>query len=51
MGDPEVSRRLVNVTLDNLDDLPRRCRRCVFWELDPVSGERAQQSGDPALEK
>jgi len=23
----------------------------VFWELDPVSGERAQQSGDPALEK
>jgi GNAT superfamily N-acetyltransferase len=46
-----VSRRLVNVTLDNLDDLPRRCRRCVFWELDPMSGERAQEGGDPALEK
>jgi GNAT superfamily N-acetyltransferase len=46
-----VSRRLVSVTLDNLDDLPRRCRRCVFWELDPVSGERAVEAGDPALEK
>lgn len=51
MGDFQVSRRLVNITLDNLDDLPRRCRRCVFWELDPLSGERAQESGDPALEK
>lgn len=24
---------------------------CVFWELDPVSGERAAEAGDPALEK
>jgi GNAT superfamily N-acetyltransferase len=46
-----VSRRLVSVTLDNLDDLPRRCRRCVFWELDPVSRDRAVEAGDPALEK
>ncbi|MBC6456480.1 GNAT family N-acetyltransferase [Actinomadura sp. HBU206391] len=46
-----MSRRLVSVTLDNLDDLPRRCRRCVFWELDPVNGERAMEAGDPALEK
>ncbi len=23
----------------------------MFWELDPVSGERAQRSGDPGLEK
>jgi hypothetical protein len=46
-----VSRRLVNVTLDNLDDLPRRCRRCVFWELDPVSRERAEDAGHPELEK
>ncbi|MQA93109.1 MAG: GNAT family N-acetyltransferase [Streptosporangiales bacterium] len=43
-----MSRRLVSITLDNLDDLPRRCRRCVFWELDPVSGDRA---ADPGLEK
>jgi GNAT superfamily N-acetyltransferase len=46
-----VARRVVNVTLDNLDDLPRRCRRCVFWELDPVTGTRAVESGDPELEK
>ncbi len=46
-----MSRRLANITLDNLDDLPRRCRRCVFWELNPVSRERAEEVGDPALEK
>jgi hypothetical protein len=39
------------MTLDNLDDLPPRCRRCVFWELDPVSQARAIETGDPALEK
>ena len=46
-----MPRRLANVTLDNLDDLPHKCRRCVFWELDPVSQTRAQAAGDPALEK
>lgn len=46
-----MSRRLANITLDNLDDLPSRCRRCVFWELDPVSQARAIEIGDPALEK
>lgn len=46
-----MARRLVNITLDNLDDLPRRCRHCVFWELDPVAGARAIEVGDPALEK
>lgn len=46
-----MSRRVVSCTLDNLDDLPSRCRRCVFWELDPVSGARAIEVGDPALEK
>lgn len=46
-----MSRRLVNITLDTLEDLPTRCRRCVFWELDPVSRNRAEDSGDPALEK
>ncbi|WP_020574627.1 N-acetyltransferase GCN5 [Actinopolymorpha alba] len=44
-------RRLANVTLDNLDDLPNTCRRCVFWELDPVARQRAEEAGDPALEK
>jgi GNAT superfamily N-acetyltransferase len=46
-----VSRRVVSFTLDNLDDLPGRCRRCVFWELDPVSRARAEEAGDTALEK
>jgi hypothetical protein len=46
-----VTRRLVNITLDNLDHLPSRCRACVFWELDPVAGERAGRSGDTSLEK
>jgi len=46
-----VPRRLASVTLDNLDDLPHRCRRCVFWELDPVAQARAIEAGDPGLEK
>jgi hypothetical protein len=46
-----MSRRLVNVTLDNLADLPTQCRNCVYWELDPVAGGRAHESGDAALEK
>lgn len=46
-----MSRRVVTVTLDNLDDLPRRCRRCVFWELDPVARARAEEAGDTAFEK
>lgn len=46
-----MSRRLVNLTLDTLEDLPRSCRRCVFWELDPVAAERACATGDPGLEK
>lgn len=44
-------RRLVSITLDNLGDLPQRCRGCVFWELDPVSAERACDAGDSELEK
>ena len=46
-----MSRRLANITLDNLEDLPARCRGCVFWELDPVHGEKASAHGDPELEK
>jgi hypothetical protein len=46
-----MSRRLANVTLDNLSDLPTSCRGCVFWELDPVSKSRAEESGDTELEK
>ncbi|MGK5532318.1 GNAT family N-acetyltransferase [Streptomyces sp. URMC 129] len=46
-----MGRRLVPLTLDNLSDLPSRCRACVFWELDPVSGERARRHGRAVSEK
>lgn len=46
-----MSRRLVNLTLDTLEDVPRPCRQCVYWELDPVSAQRACAAGDPGLEK
>ena len=46
-----MSRRLVNLTLDTLEDLPRPCRGCVYWELDPVAAERACAAGDTGLEK
>ncbi|MEU7422174.1 GNAT family N-acetyltransferase [Streptomyces sp. NPDC040750] len=46
-----MGRRLVPLTLDNLQDLPRRCRTCVFWELDPVSGEAAVKADTSAREK
>lgn len=46
-----MSRRVVGVTLDNLDDLPRRCRSCVFWELAPHIKEQAEEFGQTELEK
>ena len=46
-----MSRRLVNLTLDTLEDLPGQCRKCVFWELDPVSRDRASENGDTGFEK
>ena len=46
-----MTRKLASITLDNLDDLPRGCRRCVFWELGLVERERAEEAGDTALEK
>lgn len=46
-----MARRVAGVTLDNLDDLPWRCRQCVFWELDPVASLQVADTGDPGLEK
>lgn len=46
-----MSRKVVNLTLDLLTDLPSPCGSCVFWELDPVAGARAVETGDPGLEK
>jgi hypothetical protein len=42
-----MSRRIVNITLDNLGDLPSRCRKCVFWELGPIG--RVRTEGPAAL--
>ena len=43
-----ISRRISPLTLDNVLDFPDPCRQCVFWELDPVAGDRAQRRGDTA---
>jgi GNAT superfamily N-acetyltransferase len=44
-------RELLSLTLDRLEDLPDPCRTCLFWELDPVLAQRAQEHGDPELDK
>lgn len=46
-----MSRRVVGVTLDNLDQLPKKCRGCVFWELAPHIREQAEEFGQTDLEK
>jgi hypothetical protein len=33
-----MARRLVSLTLDNVDDLPSPCRSCAFWELGERDG-------------
>jgi GNAT superfamily N-acetyltransferase len=50
---PEVvlSWHVAALTLDNLDDLPKRCRRCVFWELSEHLGKQAADFGSTELEK
>lgn len=46
-----MARRLVDLTLDNLHRLPARCRSCVFWELDPVTGRRRAGDGEGDVAK
>lgn len=46
-----MSRRVVGITLDNLDHLPPRCRRCVYWELAPHIREQAEEFGETEFEK
>jgi GNAT superfamily N-acetyltransferase len=41
----------VGVTLDNLEHLPKRCRKCVFWELAPHLKEQAEEYGQTDFEK
>ncbi|MCW0214113.1 MAG: GNAT family N-acetyltransferase [Pseudonocardia sp.] len=40
-----------SLNLDNLDDLPKRCRRCVFWELSPHLSRQAADFASTELEK
>jgi GNAT superfamily N-acetyltransferase len=46
-----VSRRVVGVTLDSLEDLPKHSRGCVYWELAPHLREQAEEFGTTELEK
>lgn len=46
-----MARRVIGVTLDNLDQLPGRCRRCVFWELAPHIRDQAEDFGQIEMEK
>ena len=46
-----MSWHMAAMTLDNLGDLPKRCRSCVFWELSQQAGEQAVRFGSPELEK
>jgi predicted N-acetyltransferase YhbS len=46
-----VSRRVVGVTLDNLEHLPKQCRKCVYWELAPHQREEAERFGQTDFEK
>jgi GNAT superfamily N-acetyltransferase len=43
-----MSRKIVRLTLDNLEALPAPCRSCLFWERDPVSRSRVEE---PEAEK
>lgn len=48
-----MSRRIVELTADSLEDLPFQCRRCLFWELGaprPVDVDD-ELAGDPVVQK
>jgi GNAT superfamily N-acetyltransferase len=36
-----MSRKVVRLTLDHLEEFAAPCRSCLFWELDPVRRGRA----------
>jgi GNAT superfamily N-acetyltransferase len=39
-----MSRKVVRLTLDHLEQLSAPCRSCLFWELDPVRRERVAEA-------
>ncbi|MGH3949314.1 MAG: GNAT family N-acetyltransferase, partial [Pseudonocardiaceae bacterium] len=46
-----MSRPIVGVTLDNLEHLPKSCRRCVYWEVAPHLKAQAEEFGETEVEK
>jgi GNAT superfamily N-acetyltransferase len=46
-----VSRRIVPLTLDNLGELPNRCRTCLFWELGPLVDNQPPLAEEAQLAK
>lgn len=45
-----MGRKIQDLVLRTLDDLPARCRSCVFWELNPLERAVAMEH-DPDFEK
>lgn len=51
-----ATRRVVQVSGDDVDELPETCRSCLFWELglprpDPRRGHVDELAGDAAMQK
>lgn len=46
-----MSWHVAALNLDNLGDLPKRCRNCVYWELSPRLSDQADEYGTTDLEK
>ena len=45
-----MTKRVEELTLETLRDIPLRCRACVFWELSPLERAMAVEA-DPEFEK
>ena len=45
-----MTKRIGELTLETLRDIPLRCRECVFWELSPLDRALAIEA-DPEFEK
>ena len=45
-----MTKRVDELTLETLRDIPLRCRACVFWELSPLERAMAVEA-DPEFEK
>ena len=41
-----MSRKVVRLTLDHLEELTAPCRSCLFWQLDPVRRDRVEDPAD-----